>query len=85
MLSKVGFTRGSTGGKEVLRYLDFPYKYQIHLRIVNWLFFDLSQKEFVMVSRREFLKLSGASAGALMAMRYGLQGAFAAPAIPGGS
>jgi hypothetical protein len=36
-----------------------------------------------MVSRREFLKLSGASAGALMAMRYGLRGAFAQ--IPGGS
>jgi len=37
-----------------------------------------------MVSRREFLKLSGASAGALMAMRYGLQRAFAAP-IAGGT
>ena len=32
-----------------------------------------------MVSRREFLKLSGASAGALAALRYGLMGgAFAA-------
>ncbi len=36
-----------------------------------------------MVSRREFLKLSGASAGALMALRYGLRGAFAQ--IQGGS
>ena len=37
-----------------------------------------------MVSRREFLKLSGASAGALMALRYGLQRAWAAP-IAGGT
>ena len=37
-----------------------------------------------MVSRREFLKLSGASAGALMALRYGFLGsAFAATQGPG--
>jgi hypothetical protein len=37
-----------------------------------------------MVSRREFLKLSGASAGALMALRYGFLGsAFGATQGPG--